>query len=440
MHSSTESANPKNVIATNRVFYLQDQVLFAALSGDFNPIHVDPIFARRSQFGSVIVHGIHTLLWALDIFAGSVNRPFQILKLRSSFMNPIKIDQKAELVIAIQPGNFEVTVAVDGIPCVRCFFNYEFVDTTQTDLKKISRPHSEQTLTKSQPQSSAGPRPTLLDHNSIVGQQGDLIRIINTESVGQLFPALKAFSELKQIYQIMQTTEVVGMKCPGLNSIYSNLQMQFHSIATQSDHQSIGETNPEYAQLSYKTKSFDERFFLCCINVNGPGVEGEIKAFLAKPAPAQDSLRECQRFAKSRDLKKVRAIIIGGSRGIGENVTKILAACGADVLFTYHFGKIESDAIELEAGQLQLNARGLRFDILNDQVGAILPQEWRPTHLFYFATPKIEQGIPQKFNDHLLQKFVNYYVSAFARLIQSIDTSDLKGVFYPSTAFLNTLP
>ena len=39
---------------------------FAAASGDWNPIHVDPVSARRTLAGEVVVHGMFSLLWALD--------------------------------------------------------------------------------------------------------------------------------------------------------------------------------------------------------------------------------------------------------------------------------------------------------------------------------------------------------------------------------------
>jgi len=50
----------------NRAFSLEDQLAFAALSGDFNPIHVDPLLARRLLFGAPVVHGVHLLLWGLE--------------------------------------------------------------------------------------------------------------------------------------------------------------------------------------------------------------------------------------------------------------------------------------------------------------------------------------------------------------------------------------
>ena len=44
-------------------FSQQDQIEFAKLSGDWNPIHVDPIFARRTIYGQV-VHGINIILFS----------------------------------------------------------------------------------------------------------------------------------------------------------------------------------------------------------------------------------------------------------------------------------------------------------------------------------------------------------------------------------------
>ncbi|MFT6906879.1 MAG: acyl dehydratase [Oleiphilaceae bacterium] len=42
----------------SRLFTEQDVNDFARLSGDFNPIHIDPEFAKTTVFGQRIVHGV----------------------------------------------------------------------------------------------------------------------------------------------------------------------------------------------------------------------------------------------------------------------------------------------------------------------------------------------------------------------------------------------
>ncbi|MFN2187131.1 MAG: MaoC family dehydratase [Candidatus Promineifilaceae bacterium] len=46
------------VITGSRVFTQADFDKFAVLSGDDNPIHVDPEFAARSRFGATVAHGM----------------------------------------------------------------------------------------------------------------------------------------------------------------------------------------------------------------------------------------------------------------------------------------------------------------------------------------------------------------------------------------------
>ena len=54
------------VTLASRTFDEPDQLFFARLSGDFNPIHMDPLTARRTNASATVVHGIHAVLWALD--------------------------------------------------------------------------------------------------------------------------------------------------------------------------------------------------------------------------------------------------------------------------------------------------------------------------------------------------------------------------------------
>ena len=60
------------------------------LSGDFNSIHLDPIFARRTIAGQCVVHGVHGLMWALDSFILSVGVTPSSIDV--NFLKPIFLD------------------------------------------------------------------------------------------------------------------------------------------------------------------------------------------------------------------------------------------------------------------------------------------------------------------------------------------------------------
>jgi acyl dehydratase len=48
-----------------------DVVLFAGLTGDYDPLHVDHEFARRSPYGKVIAHGLLGLSWVAGLASQS---------------------------------------------------------------------------------------------------------------------------------------------------------------------------------------------------------------------------------------------------------------------------------------------------------------------------------------------------------------------------------
>ena len=79
----------------SRTFSLDDQIAFARLSSDWNPMHLDHAFARRSQMGAPVVHGIHTLVWAADAVLRSL--PFGIANLRARFLQPLYLDETASV-------------------------------------------------------------------------------------------------------------------------------------------------------------------------------------------------------------------------------------------------------------------------------------------------------------------------------------------------------
>jgi acyl dehydratase len=62
----TESAEPRAIVA-DWTPTQADFDAFAAVSGDDNPIHVDPEFSAHTRFGRTVAHGmlLYSRLWAM---------------------------------------------------------------------------------------------------------------------------------------------------------------------------------------------------------------------------------------------------------------------------------------------------------------------------------------------------------------------------------------
>jgi hypothetical protein len=50
-------------------------IFYAAVSGDFNPIHIDPEVGRAAGLGGNILQGLCTLAWAVETVAQHVKDP-----------------------------------------------------------------------------------------------------------------------------------------------------------------------------------------------------------------------------------------------------------------------------------------------------------------------------------------------------------------------------
>lgn len=94
----------------------QDMIdAYAKTSGDFNPIHVDPDYARTGPFGRTIAHGLMTLAFVAQMLnewsAGAFDEAGEI---DIAFVGPVFAGDSVEVT-----GEVEETVQRDGVPCAR---------------------------------------------------------------------------------------------------------------------------------------------------------------------------------------------------------------------------------------------------------------------------------------------------------------------------------
>ena len=395
---------------SQRIFTLADQIAFAELSGDNNPVHIDPVAARRSLFGQPIVHGIHALMWALDQWLEGQSVPGQFGQLRAVFLKQIGLNQSVRCNLVQQPGN---RVRIDLLKAdeiaVRISFEW---------LAGLSPRHAEVSplLPVQQP-------PDCMSPEAIRSSDGLLDLYLHSKTAHHLFPNLFRLLSQVQSAALLGMTRLVGVKCPGLHSIFSELSL------TAAD-------TGDLKKIKYAVSEFDERG-LVMMSVAAPGLDGTIRAFIRPQPQMQTSFLDLKKLVSNGAFAGQRALVVGGSRGLGEVAAKLLAAGGAQVQLTYRLGKSDAQKIadEIIAGGGQASL--CELDVLKP------PKEWlgqsTPTHLYYFASPHISKSA-NFFSSTLFNTFCSYYVNAFAEIVEPLQKLGLQNVFYPSTVFIDQLP
>jgi hypothetical protein len=401
-----------------RRFTNEDQLAFARLSGDFNPVHVDPVAARRSMFGQSIVHGVHSALWAMDAWCEAQRGQCSLASLKVEFVRPVGVGESI---------SYRVCDAADGRYHVEIHGKRSLAVKIAFTVRDRGDPAQATSLSIDQFPPAAVPRQLTLEDVLTAGGSTGLF--LQRAEARKLFPRLANVLPLDQVAVLVSTSRIVGVDCPGMHSLYSSLAMEFEEAAAQ---------RPE---LAYSVAKVDRRFGLVQLRIDTSNASGRIDAFVRPPPIDQPSCAELRSAVGANEFASQRALVIGGSRGLGEVAAKLLAAGGAHVCITYHRGEADARRVADDISAAGARAKLAPHDVLRpswtDLDAAI---DWLPTHCYYFATPFIFSGVAGVFSDELFNRFSAYYVTGFIALVDHYRQLGVRAFFYPSSTAIDELP
>src|SRR5207244_1842815 len=126
----------------------------------------------------------------------------------------------------------------------------------------------------------------------------------------RLFPSLARWLPPVQIAELLASTRLVGMVCPGKQSTLAELDLKRRTDGTAT------------LELNHHVLRAEARYSAIHLAVAGPTLAGQIKT-LFRPAPqAQPGAVQLKQLVSSREFAVQRALLVGGSRGLGEVTAK----------------------------------------------------------------------------------------------------------------------
>jgi NAD(P)-dependent dehydrogenase (short-subunit alcohol dehydrogenase family) len=375
-------------------------------------MHVDPIAARRTIYGDVVVHGVHALFWALESVAQIAGDRRGLSHLKTEFKRPMYLDDVISCkLLRLDDKEFKLCLEANGRVLARIEGS---CSPSACELPGVSKEIGRMDCRD-------------LNFEEITAASGSLPLFVDENRFRKIFPGVSKLLPSGQIATLLATTRLVGMECPGLHSIYSGHDLRFH------DQHINGH------ELYYEVARSDGRFSILWLNVKAPVMIGTITAFV-RPRPRIQAAVDVVRGALTRDeFANVRALVIGGSRGIGEVTAKIIAAGGGDVWITYHRGKADAERVTREIQSAGFKCNCLRFDATaSEELLGQFKEGWKPNQLYYFATPLISLEGGDWFSAEKFDSYCQFYVKGFSSTVGTVLRlgGETLSVFYPSTIFL----
>jgi acyl dehydratase/NADP-dependent 3-hydroxy acid dehydrogenase YdfG len=405
-----------------RIFSTADQEAFARWSGDRNPMHLDERSARRTQAGACVVHGIHAVLWALECLATDGAALGRLASLKARFNRFIYPGREVALHISRRTEDVtKLALTVDGLTVTTMTLTLGPRDSVLPD----KFPNVPATVLSDVPLQPG--------FDAMGTLSGRLTSSAHARELAGHFPGLCAAVGDMRVRALALLSTLIGMACPGLHSIFAGFSVK------------LVEGADDRVDLSWCAERIDERFRMVWLAVGGAGIAGEVSAVARAEPVSPPHIAALSSLLASDEFAGRKALIVGGSRGLGAVTAKLLAAGGAQVVVTYATGKPEAEALvaEICAERGEHAAIGVACDVRRDVGPQLAGLPENITHLYYFATPRIYRQSNSVFCREVFDEFVQFYVDGFyavSRCLMRACRNTFRNILYPSSVFVTDRP
>lgn len=332
-----------------RPFNSDDLIRFSKLSGDFNPIHLDPVYASRTQFRQPIVYGVLLLLSSI---CQQKQSPIILDTLTIKFLGPAFLDEKLTASSTDHMGQTLLTIKQRNRTVISANFSWSSKHLVSPHLVQRSTHHSSKPI----------------DHNLDDITIGEIHEepiylssfYSNEESVR--FGAIHSF----QLAILLAITRHVGMNVPGKYGTLMHLTINFSNLANSKSLSFLTR------QVSTATRMVRQEI------LDDSGHSTGVVDALILHRPATLTSICSKKSTLKLPLKQKTVLITGASRGLGRAYAELFASQGANLILQYINNR--SLTIELQNAlsttfgvssltiQADLRSPGEALNLVNDAI------------------------------------------------------------------------
>jgi NAD(P)-dependent dehydrogenase (short-subunit alcohol dehydrogenase family) len=404
-------------ILGERRFSIADQERFAALSGDRNPIHLDAVAARREFTKQPIVHGAHLLLWSLDAYFSRAAGEGPFAGLRANFEKFVAVGATVRASV-VRRQQERVIIALSADDEVVATAQLLFGDPSMASERAANYPRF----------SPTEPAPMRFEDLAREALRG--VCRTSGDGIEALFPQAARALGRERVMGLACASFIVGMVCPGQASIFRSLNLDSTNL------------RGEAGEMSFEIARLDERFRFVRLSVSGSGWRGGVDAHFRPPPVSQPAIAGIAAEVDRNEFDGAHALIVGGSRGLGELVAKILAAGGARITLTYSVGEADAKRVQAEIAAFGGSCDLLRYDALAPSAPQLSSLTRPPDQLYYMASPAVLPRRSKHFERSLFDAYLSFYVDGLHDLYRALRAASKQriAIFYPSTVFIDAPP
>jgi acyl dehydratase/NAD(P)-dependent dehydrogenase (short-subunit alcohol dehydrogenase family) len=407
------------------------QADFACLTGDYNPIHLDAAVGRRSSFGNVIVHGMNVALSAVERYLAACKREAaaplpQLARLQLQFLKPVFIDERLSVVCSSSDRK-RTRLAVRHEDADLARVTLVWAETEAGVEEGEPRSTALAPYQRVEPPRREPARRKIEDGEDVSGK---LPLQIGGDRLAHAYPHGVEWLGERALASLALLSTIVGMEWPGEYSLLTNAKIDFRS--------GVDDNLPDH--LTFKVISTESTFAFTRVAVEATAFAAEIEAFFRPMPVTQASMTELSRLVRADEFKGCTALVIGGSRGLGEITAKLLALGGAEIVLTYKSSSAEAEAVRKEIISAGVRCSSFQFDACARTAPAI-PAVATSARLLllYFPSPQIFRRRTSAFSKAWLAEFLKVYVDGFIDTLNmvKVQTSGPISILYPSSEALD---